>query len=439
MSVSINRPRQERPRVNMMIDGRSVSRRQSRSRGDARPKHRTRSSFSFPSPNNLQQPTFNTMTTQTTMMKKAIMEATTTMRTTIRSSSSSRQQYYRHIHSQPALLRLNDVLTTPSAVASALDWKKLNGSVLTLNIHSNRISAAVATHPSSMISSTTTPPPLSSARSLPDIPLGRRATVTDDTRQRLQDSITRIMREDNHPICGVIVAWPIQPDTGRMGAACGRVLHTLDQLLLPINPTTTTSDSNANANDTQQDLATTASTTTTPSSFVSTAHDHQQRRRRKQPLWCLWDAGDHSTTPPPPDEWGRSSAFAGLPLSSSSTTTPTIHRASLEQYSTDEAMTAMEVWDHFCQAHWPELRAAEVVAPQSSSYQGQRQHQHLQQHQLHQQWNSSGTTSSTTILKKKKKTLSNHTTLSNGRGEELRQWAASIHPQQGSIAAHHHS
>ena len=427
MSVSINRPRQERPRVTM-IDGRSVSRRQSRSRGDARPNHGTRSSFSFPSPNNLQQPTFNTMTTQTTMMKKAIMEATTITTTTIRSSSHQ----YRYNHSKPApLLRLNDVLTTPSAVASALDWKKLNGSVLTLNIHSNRISAAVATHPSSMISSTRTkPPPSSSARSLPDIPLGRRATVTDDTRQRLQDYITRIT---DHPICGVIVAWPIQPDTGRMGAACGRVLHTLDQLLLPINPTTTTSDANANANDDAQDLAATNTTTTPSSSFSSTAHhhDHHQQRRRKQPLWCLWDAGDHTTTPPPPDEWGRSSAFAGPSLSSSSTTIPTIHRASLEQYSTDEALTAMEVWNHFCQAHWPELLAAEVVvAPQSSSYQG---HHHQHQHQQQQWIKGSDTTSSTTILKKKKKTLSNN------RSGEPRQWAALIHPQQGSIAAHHHS
>jgi hypothetical protein len=378
------------------------------------------------------------MTTKATMMKKAIVEATTTITTTIRSSSHQ----YRYNHSsKPALLRLNDVLTTPSAVASALDWKKLNGSVLTLNIHSNRISAAVATHPSSMISSTRTkPPPSSSARSLPDIPLGRRATVTDDTRQRLQDSITRIMRDDDHPICGVVVAWPIQPDTGRMGAACGRVLHTLDQLLLPINPTTTTSDANANANDDAQDLATTNTTTTPSSSFVSSTahhHDHQhQQRRRKQPLWCLWDAGDHTTTPPPPDEWGRSSAFAG-PSSSTTmtTTTTTIHRASLEQYSTDEALTAMEVWDHFCQAHWPELRAAEVVvAPQSSSYQGHHHQQHQQQKQQQQQWSSTGTTSSTTILKKKKKTLSNN------RSGEPRQWAASIcHPQQGSIAAHHHA
>ena len=221
------------------------------------------------------------------MMKRTILETATTTPT-----SSS---------------RLHQVLTTPSTVASALDWKKLHhdGTVLTLTIHSNRISAAIASHPA--LTSTT--------RALPDIPMGRRATVTDETKERLHEYLK------DHRMCGVVVAWPIQTDTGRMGAACGRVLHTLDQLLLD---------------------------TTAPS--LSSSSLLQQR-----PI-CLWDAGDHSHTPPPPDEWGRTSAFVGKTTTTTTTTTTTrIHRASLEQYHTDEALTPLQVWDHFCQAHWPEL------------------------------------------------------------------------------------
>lgn len=207
--------------------------------------------------------------------------------------------------------RLHQVLTTPSTVASALDWKKLHhdGTVLTLTIHSNRISVAIACHPA--LTSTT--------RALPDIPMGRRATVTDETKERLHEYLK------DHRMCGVVVAWPIQTDTGRMGAACGRVLHTLDQLLL---------DS---------------------SSLLSSSSSSSHRQQR--PI-CLWDAGDHSHTSPPPDEWGRTSAFVGKTTTTPTTTTTTttrIHRASLEQYHTDEALTALQVWYHFCQAHWPEL------------------------------------------------------------------------------------
>jgi hypothetical protein len=147
---------------------------------------------------------------------------------------------------------------------------------------------------------------MTSAIPLPDLPLGRRATVTAETRQQLQDWVKE------HRICGVVVSWPIQPDTGRMGASCGRVLRTLDQLL-PVMESS------------------------------------------KRPL-CLWDAGDHSQTPPPPDAWGRSPAFAPSPLHKNTTTqTKTLHLASVEQYHADEGLTATQVWDDFCRAHWPEL------------------------------------------------------------------------------------
>jgi RNase H-fold protein (predicted Holliday junction resolvase) len=195
--------------------------------------------------------------------------------------------------SSKALLK---VLTTPSKIASALDWKKLNGSVLSLDIHKDRIGLAIASHPSFGEKPT----------SLEDIPLGKRGHVTRECKERLA-----ALAKD-YRVCGVVVSWPLQPDTGRMGASCGRVLHTLDDLL-------------------------------EDSSLCNTS---------TRPL-CLWD-GDHSL-PDPEDRWGRSEAY-------SRTSSKTVHRASVEQYNHDENIVAANVWEDFCRSHWPDLYEQEQAA-----------------------------------------------------------------------------
>jgi hypothetical protein len=94
-----------------------------------------------------------------------------------------------------------------------------------------------------------------------------------------------------------------------MGAACGRVLYTLEDLL---------QDSNI----------------VTPS----------------RPL-CLWD-GERSTHEKE-DEWGRCAAYTR-------TSDKQVHRASEEQYNQDENIVAASVWNDFCRVHWPEVFAQPV-------------------------------------------------------------------------------
>lgn len=186
------------------------------------------------------------------------------------------------------------VLTTSSKIASALDWKKLNGSILSLDIHKDRIGLAIASHPSFGRKATM----------LENIPLARKGRITKECKERLS-----ALAKD-YRVCGLVVSWPVQHDTGRMGASCGRVLHTLDELL--------------------QD-----STLCTPS----------------RPL-CLWD-GNHSM-PEPEDQWGRCRAY-------SQTSDKTIHKASEEQYNQDENVVAANIWEDFCQSHWPKLYQQQPV------------------------------------------------------------------------------
>jgi RNase H-fold protein (predicted Holliday junction resolvase) len=110
----------------------------------------------------------------------------------------------------------------------------------------------------------------------------------------------------DHKVCGVVVSWPLQQDTGKMGAACGRVLYTLQDLL---------QDSNI----------------VTPN----------------RPL-CLWD-GEHSTQEKE-DGWGRCAAYTR-------TSDKQIHRASEEQYNQDENIVAAQVWNDFSRVHWPDVFA----------------------------------------------------------------------------------
>lgn len=203
--------------------------------------------------------------------------------------------------------KLLNVLTRPNKIALSLDWRKFSGSVLTLGIHQDRIGLAIATHPSDR----------QPAFVFEDLPLSKRGQVTPDSLDRLAS----IVRENR--VCGFVVSWPIQSDTGRMGAACGRVLHTLDDLV-------------------------------SKSDIVNA----------KRPM-CLWD-GAH-VQPEPEDRWGRCAAYAR-------TTTKTEHRASVEQYHEDEKMDEATIWNDFCQVHWPKLqevgdsnKSIPIIAAKSTS------------------------------------------------------------------------
>jgi RNase H-fold protein (predicted Holliday junction resolvase) len=101
-------------------------------------------------------------------------------------------------------------------------------------------------------------------------------------------------------VCGMVVSWPVQSE-GWCGAQCGHVLHTLDQLA---------------------------------------GHSLLNNSR---PI-CLWDE-EHNL--PSEDEWGRAAIY-------SRTTNKTFHQASEEQYESHNQV-ALDVWNDFCRAHWPEL------------------------------------------------------------------------------------
>lgn len=227
--------------------------------------------------------------------------------------------------SSKALLK---VLTAPSKIASALDWRKVSGgSILNLNIQKDEVSLALASHPSFG----------TSVHGIPSIPLDKRHRVTPEGQQQLADLVQQ------HKVVGFVVSWPLQKDTGKMGAACGRTLYTLEQLLRS-----------------QQEQE----------------HQQQQGRRTSsvitptRPL-CLWDS-IHPTVETP-DEWGRSTAYGYNAEKDSqddrqSLKHKTIHKASEEQYHQKEhLMSAQDVWRDFCGAFWPEIIQAEESSQMAAS------------------------------------------------------------------------
>jgi hypothetical protein len=136
----------------------------------------------------------------------------------------------------------------------------------------------------------------------------------------LQELSDRIHQKHHHQqqhkepetmISGMIVGWPIQGDTGKLGGPCGRVLYTLESLIQH-DPTTIS---------------------------------------LHRPL-CLWT---RTTTVPSPlvfeeDAWGRCSAYGRTVAPSMNT-----HLASKEQYAFDDTLTATDLWQDFFKVHWPSL------------------------------------------------------------------------------------
>jgi RNase H-fold protein (predicted Holliday junction resolvase) len=209
------------------------------------------------------------------------------------------------------------VLTTPCKLASALDWKKMSGStILSLDIHADRIGLARCDHPSSgtikgFPSSQPTSVPSLSCHPLESLPLDRKSkTISEEAKKKLADLVK------DHNVCGFVVSWPMQQDTGRMGASCGRTLFTLEQLM--------------------------------KDNSVFTPN---------RPL-CLWDA--NHVQPTQMDAFGRSTEFT-------KTSTKKLHLASQEQYHQDESIAASQVWQDFCQQYWPkdtsEVKTDKVKVP----------------------------------------------------------------------------
>lgn len=198
--------------------------------------------------------------------------------------------------------KLMNQLSNPAKVASTLDWKRFSGStLLSLNIHRNRIGIAVASHPS-ISEKCHELEPLKFADD--------HITIDKDCLERFQ-SIIR-----DYKVCGVVVSWPLQHETGRMGAACGRVLYALEEII----------DKSGGGN----------------SNIVSSG----------RPL-CLWDSGhivpkQKANPRLNVDSFGRCAQYGN-------TSTKQEYRASQEQYHEDELTVVQQVWNDFCKEHWPEL------------------------------------------------------------------------------------
>jgi hypothetical protein len=186
---------------------------------------------------------------------------------------------------------LSQFLTTPSKVASALDWKKASGSILSLKIDRDNLSLNLAQHPSIK----------QDCKLFQPIPIkyevrNNRKVVVSSVTEALLDIIQA------NKVCGIVVDWPVQRE-GRIGASCGRVLHLLDNLL--------------------------------ESQVVS--------QNRKV---CLWD-GEHVPMEKE-DQWGRCTAYGRK-------CDKTEHVASRDQYTDTTSSHVAHVWNDFSQAHWPEL------------------------------------------------------------------------------------
>lgn len=233
----------------------------------------------------------------------------------------------------PQLLRK---LIKPSKVASILDWKKtFDNTVLALNIHKNRVGIAVASHPS---------------LDKPCIELEPlRFEDNNGNRKNIAKSIDRHCLErfsdiiEKHKVCGIVVNWPMRRDTGKMGAACGRVMFTLEQLVERSNEIMV-DDPYANGNSIK----------------------NQDRGGFLSRPFCLWDAG-HSNLMQQADPSKRVDAFGRCASYGKETHSFSSIRdqhqcnkvnqyfAAKEQYHEDELTVVLGVWDDFCREHWPDL------------------------------------------------------------------------------------
>lgn len=225
--------------------------------------------------------------------------------------------------SRAATKQLMRVLASPSKVANALDWRRsTGGAIATLDIHADRIGVRISQHPENNSNNIMK----QQDYSLPVTPRGR-TKIPESTRQQLSDLVHQ------HKVCGFVVAWPLQQDTGLMGAACGRTLFAIEELL-------------------RTDLDTNASTETQNASVRPVFAPNR-------PL-CLWDSS-HSDQQQSTDVFGRSPLYAR-------TSDKTTHLASREQYHQDESVEGSGIWNDFVKTHWPDNHKNEEQLMTSSRH-----------------------------------------------------------------------
>mmetsp|Transcript_16810 Transcript_16810/g.24430 ORF Transcript_16810/g.24430 Transcript_16810/m.24430 type:complete len:247 (-) Transcript_16810:64-804(-) len=165
--------------------------------------------------------------------------------------------------------KLSKFLTTPSRIGSILDWKRHRCTLLSIDINSERIGAAIAQHPSKSTAIHKLDPLQFNQN------VARSKKIDDEIIYRLESIIK------DHKVCGFVVAWPLQPD-GRFGAPCGKVLHFLDVLMQKSGDFFT-------------------------EERPFTLMDDRDIPRRNVDMSSM---KDHA---PYPDEWGRSVAFSRAP------------------------------------------------------------------------------------------------------------------------------
>jgi len=295
---------------------------------------------------------------------------------------------------------LFQVLTTPSKIANALDWKQpVGGSLATLSVQTDRMHLFLTSHPdrekadstvpttSVSVSSSTSSSSSSTSSEYYSLPIRHQGQrhISPTTRHQLSEIVL------DHKVCGFIVCWPLQAETGRMGAACGRTLFAIEQLLQP-----------------------------------QPQHHHPSSPPIFTPnrKLCFWDATlytdaepvDEDATPPPPhhqsnsqqrrrrarptfDLFGRSAVYA-------QTSKTALYRASHEQYHQDEAINGQQVWNDFVQTCWPHLLVATDTVTNvpgdlffDDKPQSQRQIQQQQRQRQRQHHESVAQHNTTTMLK----------------------------------------
>mmetsp|Transcript_10348 Transcript_10348/g.28574 ORF Transcript_10348/g.28574 Transcript_10348/m.28574 type:complete len:259 (+) Transcript_10348:310-1086(+) len=181
-------------------------------------------------------------------------------------------------------------LATPGKIAHQLDWTKSSGVVLSLHLGKSSIDLAVTAHPS-------TENPI---QALPSIPVESETKNNQKVlKAHILEELSDIVKQ--WKVCGLVVSWPVQKE-GWCGAPCGRVLHTLDQIV------------------------------------------QETRIVSKGRQICLWD-GHHFRSSE--DEWGRVALYS-VPTSKEE------HRASQEQYRED-GMVAADIAEDYVRHHWPEF------------------------------------------------------------------------------------
>jgi hypothetical protein len=265
---------------------------------------------------------------------------------------------------------LRKVLTTPSKIANGFDWKNsaTNASVAVMNVHADRLDVAIRQHPCSSSLDTSSEQQQrqhSIALNAKKTMMKRHRRVPSDSREELKELVKQ------HNVCGFVVSWPVQADTGLTGAACGRTLHTIEELLMQSSSS--------------------SSSTSSSDSSGSTGSKHHKRSssalftdNRKL---CLWDISNENNdnaniessktgSQNSMDEFGRSPVYARRPSmlpsshdddaesSSSSSSQPYYRYSSKEErYHEDETIEAKDVWENFVRHNWPET-TKEIIAQQ---------------------------------------------------------------------------